>query len=154
MTDYYGICEAGLKTILEGVTGLSGNVTLSDYRPLEDGDLQFVVLQPDSFDSGEGQSWAMEFKNWNIIAEVFQRYTSESETMTNFRTLRSNIINAVQKYPTLNQVDGVVGVTVTGEGGIRDITDAGNSSIIYYRMQTIRFVIRQQIDDVTGGEYT
>jgi hypothetical protein len=153
VTHSYDVVETALQTILQGVSGLSTSVKLSDYSLLDNGTAQFIVLQPDSFDSDQNDAWGRDVKHWNILAEVFQKYTKETETMTNFRSLRTAIINELEKYPTLNNAAGVLGRTFSGEGGVINVTDKNNPTLIYYKMQTFRVVVTQEVTDITGGEF-
>lgn len=152
MTDHYSVCETALQTILNNVIA-DPNVTISDYSPFDNGVSQFIVLQPDTFESTD-QSWGMNYKNWNILIEIFQRFTYEAETMVNFRALRSSIINELDKYPTLNNANGVVGIVIAGDTGVLDVKERTNDNVILYRTQILRAVVRQQVDDISGGEYT
>ena len=152
-TQGYDQCETALQTILQGVSGLTSLVKKSDYSPFDNGTAQFIVLQPDTFDSGESDIQDRMVYVWDILTEVYQKYTNETDTMTNFRALRKAIVNELEKYPTLDNAAGVLERTFASEGGIVDVTDRQNDSIVYYKMQTIRVKVTQEVTSITSGEF-
>jgi hypothetical protein len=152
-TQGYAQCEDALQTILQGVSGLTGLVTKSDYSPFDNGTAQFVVLQPDDFDGGGSDSVDRAAHSWSILVEVYQKYTGETETMTHFRALRQAIIDELEKYPTLNNAPGVLARSYASEGGVVDVTDRKNTEIVYYKMQTIRVTVVQEVTDIVSGEF-
>jgi hypothetical protein len=152
-THNYDVCENALQTILQGVSGLSSLVLKSDYSPYDNGAAQFIVLQPDTFDSGDSDIQDRMVYTWDILVEVYQKYTSETETMMNFRALRKAILNELEKYPTLNNALGVLSRTYAGAGGLVDVSDRNNVEIVYYKMQTIRVTVIQEVTSIVSGEF-
>lgn len=152
-THNYDVCEDALLTILEGVSGLSGKVKKSDYSLFDDGTAEFVVLQPDTFDGGDSDIQDRMVPTWDILAEVYVKYTNETGTMTAFRALRKAIVNELEKYPTLNNATGVLSRTFRSEGGVVDVTDRTNTAIVYYKMQTIRVSVVQEVTSIVSGEF-
>jgi len=149
-TQGYDQCETALQTILQGVSGMSSLVKLSDYTPFDDGETRFIVLQPDDFDSGDSDAEDRMVYSWSILVELFQKFTNETETMTNFRAFRKAVINELEKYPTLNNATGVLSRTFASEGGIPDVKD---KDALLYRMQTIRVTVVQEVTSITNGEF-
>lgn len=152
-TQNFDTCEDALLAILNGVSGLVGLVTKSDYSPFDNGAEKFIVLQPDAFDSGGSDIQDRMVYQWDILAEVYLKYTNETQTMTAFRALRTAILNELEKYPTLNNASGVLSRTFASEGGVLDVTDRTNNTIVYYKMQTIRISVVQEVTDITSGEF-
>lgn len=146
----YDQCELALQAILQGVSGMASLVKLSDYSPFDNGTPQFIVLQPEGFNSDESDGADRMVYSWNIQIELFQRFTNETTTMTNFRAFRKAVIDELEKYPTLNNASGVLARTFAAEGGVVDVKD---KEALLYRMQTLRCVVIQEVTSITSGEF-
>ena len=111
----YSTVEAGLMAVivlLDGwqSTGTRKNISQGDYRILGRGHSKVVILQPGSFGTRNVAAAPRRMRTpWTILIELYIPYRGDiSDIATQLRTIRQEIIDHVDKYPTLNGIAGVV----------------------------------------------
>ncbi len=113
----YASIETALMTLLHAVTGFSAtNVTSGDYRCLGTGQVKAIVCNPGPFRRANIAP-GLAANEWMINIELFIPFQDEISTIASaIRTQRQNVIDQIDKYPTLNRAAGVqLGVIDSGE---------------------------------------
>ena len=111
----YATVEAALLTLIQGMTDYdTNNTSQSDYRILGHGKAQAVVLTPGAFTrSTASPQWHR--TRWTINIEMYSLFTGDINTAgSTMRSKRQDIIDEIDKYPTLNDTSGVVLARITG----------------------------------------
>jgi hypothetical protein len=159
----YAECRDGVKTILQALTGTFTNtwqVTAGDYQVLDKGlpptKPYAAVLTAGSFDSDEA-IYYQSTKHWDVMIDLFVRYTTSEETNSRFDSTRDAVIGQLDKYPSLNNVSGVTNVVVSASGDPVQINHKAVSGSVEtgptFMVQTLRVNVTQRVA-LSGGEYT
>jgi len=117
----YKSVETALLTVIAALgnytsTGQRRNISQGDYRILAKGVNRAVVLQPGSIASrGVAVSTRRMRTLWEVYIELYIPFRTEMNTIaTALRDDRQEIIDQVDKYPTLNASgDGIVMAMIT-----------------------------------------
>jgi len=111
----YITIEDGLSALINGLSnynnsGTSQNLSQGDYRILGRGLSRAVILQPGSIREREvAQSPRRMRTVWDIYVELYIPFTGEMSTIaTALRTDRQELLDHLDKYPTLNGITGVI----------------------------------------------
>jgi hypothetical protein len=86
-------------------------VTLGDFRILGSGSPPYAVILPGSFEADRPGDWGQVRFVWRHAVEVWHRFTGDDYSAA--MTARQNVVDQLQKYPTLNSTSGVTLSTVT-----------------------------------------
>ena len=120
----YAAIEAQLKTLLETACE---HVTRGDSSILDTGITSAIVLEPGSFVT-EPHSRAVRgalperVRSWDTLIHVIVMYHSDRVVSTDLADLRDDVVELIDKYPTLS----TAGLKVTGlnaEGDPQDVYD-------------------------------
>ena len=112
----YATVEADLLTVLRLHANYDGNNTAQgDYRQLARGGPRFVTLFPGAIPNRELIATPRRMgTTWEIQIQLFVPFTGEANTSNStLITDRQDIIDHLDKYPTLNGSTGVVSALVT-----------------------------------------
>lgn len=165
MTEAYQAIENGVKAILDGMTDYfnTGTITQGDYSSVLDKDSTKgagAVLTPGDFEDLGGFS-ATSHKLWIVNLDLFQKYKpgtigetaalAAPASFNNFKILRGAVIETLEKYPTLNGVDNVTSVVVSGDGDPTYVIQRG-TTIVTHITQSLRVAVTK-LTPITGGEY-
>lgn len=77
------------------------NVTEADYRVLQKGFTQAIVLRPGPFTQERTEFGGGIEATWNIMIELFIKYQDDAQVQNSIRDERQNIIDKVNEYPLL-----------------------------------------------------
>jgi len=113
----YATIEDGISAIIQTVSGFtSANVAQGDYRCLGAGVAQAVILMPGGFTRNmEASNYVRSV--WSTNIELWIPWRGEQSTSSaSIKTVRQNIIDKLDKYPTLNSVSGVVRARLVSAG--------------------------------------
>jgi len=104
----YETCQDGLATVIKKLKNYTdNNVSLGDYRLLQRGFNQVVILRPGTFTRMRSEFGGGKQNTWNIIVELFIKYKDDAQIQENIRDERQDIIDQVDQYPKLDNVSGV-----------------------------------------------
>lgn len=120
----YKTCEDALAVVIRMLTNYTSTVSIGDYRVLGKGKMKAVILQPGPF-TREMVSANRMRSVWKINAELFVGFTTDVSTVaSSIRTERQDIIDKIDKYPTLNSTTGIVLAQIM-EGGVPEVWAIG-----------------------------
>ena len=138
----YTTAENALKTLIIAIDGYSAdNVSISDYRILAKGITKAVVLEPASFDRGR-KSTEYYSTLWRININLFVPFGGEMSTVAaNIRTYRQELIDQLDKYPTLNGASNIT-ISLLAGGGEPEIW---NSNRQYIWRQVLVYEARETL---------
>jgi hypothetical protein len=141
----YITCETAAATLIKAIDGYSEkNVSSGDYRILTRGIAKAVVLQPGPFNNATVASPGWMRTQWTIFVEMYVPFGGEMSTVAgNIRTYRQEIINQLDKYPTLNSTPGVV-LALLQSGGEPEIWSA-SSEYLWRQIMALIVEERQQV---------
>ena len=112
----YNDCELGLLNVIQSLDNYNDdNSSQADYRILASGPERCIILHPGSILSRQPMAAPRRISTlWEIELELYIPFTGEIKTTAaQLRTDRQEIIDQVDKYPTLNGVSGVTHAIVT-----------------------------------------
>lgn len=112
----YNTVESGLLTVIQVLSNYDGNnSSRGDYRILGKGNSRNVILNPGSIPSREIIAAPRRVGTiWEIIIELHIPFSGEISTVrNNLRTDRQELLDHIDKYPTLNGVSGVTHAFIT-----------------------------------------
>lgn len=121
----YASVEARVQSLLQGLTTVfaqTSQVTRGDWKVLDAG-YRFcaVVFDQGNFNEGEAYTAGANEYVWNLNIELFQRYLDDSTTRTLFAQNRDAVIQHLQKYPSLNGLDGIHAVGKISGGALTEV---------------------------------
>jgi len=150
----YATIEAKVKTLLQATSLLAdADVTRGDYhRPLDQIGVRFCVLTPGGFTSnGAATSYGEKVSFfWTVTLDLFVRHWGDGTEFTNLQTDRQTIIDEMAKYPTLDELTGVMYAAITGGDPPRTVYDEAGSA--HWLLQRMSIEIHEKVD-IQGGEY-
>lgn len=144
----------GLLRVLGKINGFSKqNMTKADYRVLNVGTNQAIVLFPGPFSvedstlGNQGDFWI----DWEISIELFVRYTSEPDVAERIAALRQSIIEQVAQYPFLDGTTGVFRAWVKkGDRPTPVFTPTGDGP--YFWRQVLTCIVREDLSTIVTAE--
>lgn len=152
---YKSVVE-GLISVLKTIPDFTGGgITANDYRVLNSGLSQCIVLCPGGFRNElatvggiHSEFWV----DWDVNIELYVRYdTTDDIVAQRISTYRELIIEAVAKYPFLNGTENVIlARVVRGEKPIPVFRPNGEGPIFW--MQPILLTAREDLSDITALE--
>ena len=113
----YEAVESGLLTLIRGLSNYSAtNADRGDYRILAAGNTRAVVINPGSIISRDVIALPRRVSTeWELLIELFIPFTGEVSTAASaIRVDRQELLDLLDKYPTLNGVTNVVHAFVVG----------------------------------------
>jgi len=149
----YSTIEAQVQTLLQATSLFAdADVTRGDYRVLDQVGGPYCVLTPGGFTSNAAATSYGEKASffWTVTLDLFVRHWGNGTEFTNLQSNRQTIIDALAKYPTLDELSGVVYAAITGGDPPRTVfDDAGAAG---WLMQRMTLEVHEKVD-VAGGEY-
>ncbi|MGH9158200.1 MAG: hypothetical protein ACRD1K_20720 [Acidimicrobiales bacterium] len=152
----YVTVETRVQSLLQGITGtfpVAASVSRGDYRVLDSGEASLAVLTPGNFDEGRvGQGGAQIVeREWHVLIDLFRKYLDDGTSWQNFAADRDAVLQELERRPTLNSLDGIVGVALSADSDPGEVFDE-NDNGPFFIWQRIRIQTMERAD-VTGGEY-
>ena len=129
---------------------LPTHVTHGDYSLFDKGVGNFVVLLPGPVSEAVIQAHSS-IRTWTLYADLFVRFTNETAAWLSFVTLRSSVIDQLEKYPMLNNSSGVLKIVVAANDDAQGVFDTQGAGPMWF---TQRFTI--QITEraaLSGGDF-
>ena len=149
----YATIEAKVQTLLQNLSlFVDEDVTRGDYRVLDQVGGPYCVLTPGGFTSNAAATSYGEKTSifWAVTLDLFVRHWGDGTEFTNVQSNRQTIIDELAKYPTLDELEGVVYAAITGGDPPRTVyDDAGAAG---WLMQRMTLEVHEKTD-VSGGEY-
>lgn len=138
----YMTAQGLLKTLIltAGATFVSGSVTEGDYRVLDSGKTNMVVLIPGSVPSIDTAGMVRE-QTWECIADVFTKFVDDTSYST-FGTVRDTLISTIDAAPCLSATYFVTAISSDGEA--RDVFDTQGGGP-YFVTQRLRITIQENV---------
>jgi hypothetical protein len=147
----YTSLVSALTTVLNGLTGTfsTGDVTSGDYRTLDNGHPNLLILLPGAVgDNGTGAY--TDNMVWNVLFDLYVSTQGESANgKDQFIAVRDVVITQVKIYPTLNLHDAFVLQTMTSEGDPQEVFDKMGAGP-FFTMQRFRVIYAERIPRTTG----
>jgi hypothetical protein len=150
-----------IQLLLQGLTTYfieTGDVTIGDDSRLDRGKECVAVLWPANFNSDEAENY-QSTKYWQTKIDLFVRFGAKGSpaTVDKFIQLRDAVITKLDQYPTLNGIDGVTQIVITGEDEPLPVYQKSKSGSVSetgpaFLMQTLIVTVTQRVA-LSGGEY-
>ena len=123
----YSIIETGLKAIIKKVTGYTdANVALGDFRVLNAGYTKVIILTQGSFTNRRLAMGGEKERLWAIQINLFIKYKDDAQVHTDLVTEKQLILEKVDEYPELDNVNGVIeALVISGDVPRRVFDDSG-----------------------------
>lgn len=139
--DYYGLCEEALIERVKTLTEFfpKDSQVSDDDTVVNRGAEYFAIFTPDAFPNTISDARETLF-TWQILMDIYVRFTTQAEAKSRLKTMRSSIINLI--YPScLNHVNGVYRTTISANGGVfQDAPERPN-----FIWQTITVTVFQKV---------
>ena len=118
----YETIEAGLKTLLEGVTGFTSSVYLDEVTSATAGVEKFINLRYNSFTHRRETFDGFDMCIWTIEIRLYVRHQSKAQVRNDMRDARELILAKVRLNPKLNATAGVFDAFITrGQRGEEEV---------------------------------
>jgi len=123
----YDSVESGLLTVIQlHADFTTTNSSKGDYRILGAGVSRGLILTPGPFRKAVTAAPRRMGFSWVVNLELFVPFKGELSTIaTELRTIRQDLMDQIDKYPTLNSTSGVINAFVEG-GGEPDLWQGEN----------------------------
>lgn len=107
--------QARIQTLIQALSEFAdADVTLGDFRVLDRGSAPYAVIYPGGFELLEkADDGSRMFIRWRHYVEVFATFLDDS--YANIVSAREAVLNQLNKYPSLNGLNGI----------LRSFVDAG-----------------------------
>ena len=154
MADPYDEIEARIQTLIQALTRFAGNtgrVTRGNYKILDTGVPEAVILDMGAVGPETQEAYGV-YRDFDVLVTILTKYGADEATMhTNFKALRYDIIALEEKYPSLNNLGGVIQTAIQSDGDPDDVYDKLGAGP-FFRMQSLRWTVTRRYA-VSGGEY-
>lgn len=155
----YAILQSNLKTILEGCARFTdpGAITEGDYRVLDQGMAEIVILEPGGIEMEEPEEAGAGFdpirsRVWQVILLLFERFTTDAATSAGLIAMRDAVIGEIEKYPSLKDTTRMTDyLTIIADGDPQDIRDTMGQGP-FFKLQVLRLRARETVY-LTTGDY-
>ncbi|MBC8445851.1 MAG: hypothetical protein H8D74_01490 [Chloroflexi bacterium] len=149
----YASVEAKVQTLLQATSLFAdADVTRGDYRVLDQVGGPYCVLTPGGFTSNAAATSYGQKTSffWTVTLDLFVRYWGNGTEFTNLQSNRQTIIGELAKYPTLDELSGVIYAAITGGDRPRTVYDEADAA--GWLLQRMTLEVHEKVD-VSGGEY-
>jgi len=158
ITDYYGLCEDGLVTVLQTLTDFfpdPAQVASAEDSEMTKGVQYYARVHPGAFPDTENISQEA-FVTWEIVLDVFVKIVELKDMWSDFKALRAAIFWTLLQYPTLGGVAGIDNITLSArekpKGIYEEYDDGSTAKEPFMITQELSINVLQRIA-ITGGEY-
>jgi len=104
--------QAAIQTLIQALNRFEdAEVTLGDFRILGSGSPPYAVILPGSFEADRPGDWGRVRFVWRHPVEVWHRFLGDDYASA--MRARQDVMEQLQRYPTLNGTAGVSLSTVT-----------------------------------------
>lgn len=129
---------------------LPAHVSHGDYSLFDKGVGSFIVLLPGPVSEALFQAQSS-IRTWTLYADLFTRFTNEAASWLSFVSLRSSVIDQLEKYPMLNNSSGVLKIVVSANDDAQGVFDTQNNGPFWF---TQRFTIQvTERAALSGGDF-
>jgi len=129
---------------------LPAHVTHGDYSLFDKGVGNFAVLLPGPVSEPVNQARSS-IRTWSLYADLFVRFSNEAASWLSFVTLRSAVIDQLEKYPMLNNSTGVLKIVVSANDDAQGVFDTQGAGPMWF---TQRFTIQvTERAALSGGDF-
>lgn len=129
---------------------LPTHVTHGDYSLFDKGVGSFAVLVPGPVSEAVIQAHSS-IKTWVIYVDLFVKFTDDASSWTSFVTLRSSIIDQLEKYPMLDDSTGILKIVVSAGDDVQGVFDSQGAGPMWFT-QTITVQITERAA-LSGGDF-
>jgi len=145
----YATVEAGLQTLLQALSRFEdADVTRGDWRVLDRGGAEKVVLYQGPFVADRPGDWSQVHYGWIVYAEVYERYADGGASERSLTAAVQDVLDTVGAYVTLDGLSGVRDATAERGEGLQYIYDEDGGGP-FFVME--RVVIRVEEDVLYDG---
>ena len=151
----YATVEAAIQTRIRALSDFtSADVTRGDWRRINAGSAPYAVLYQGGFTHEAGGGSALGMAVWETVVEVFARHYGDGTEFTSLAGYTQNIIDDLDKYPTLNGASGVIDSHVVSGDRPVSIFERGSGPDAgpMFLMQVLHIETVEKTV-ATGGEY-
>ena len=140
----YPAGEAVVLTLLQAMSEFDRrNTARGDWKPLNSGGSDhYAIIRPGPFANKATALGGASVTAWRTIIEVWQRWVDDAPTVLALEGLVSAVIDHLERYPGLDGLALIAGVTGGGEMQQRWLREGGPGwavQEIYYDWQEERF---------------
>lgn len=123
----YSDGEAKALTLIQAMPQFGrANATRGDWKPLNSGASDhYVVLRPGAFAVVNEGLGGESVRQWRTVVEVWQRWKDDSPTLLALETLVSQVVDHLERYPSLGGTTLMAAVTGGSEMQRRWLTEGG-----------------------------
>lgn len=148
----YSTVEAKVQSLIQALATYDDeDVTRGDERVLDRGSPPYVVLKPGTLVREPGAIYGVFLTTWTVILDLFTRHMGDGTEWTDLQTYRQEIIDTMEKYPTLNALSGVLEAQIVSGEKPREIRDKAGGGPHFLAQRLALQVVERST--VTGGEY-
>jgi len=148
----YSDIEAQAQALLQALATYDDeDVTRGDERVLDRGSPPYVVLKPGPFRREPGSVHRVKVATWAVHLELYTRHFGDGTEWTDLQTYRDEIMATFDKYPKLNNLDGVMEAEVKSGGEPWERKDAAGGGP-HFLVQRLVLQVKERVA-VSGGEY-
>lgn len=127
------------------------HVTHGDYSLFDKGVGNFLVLVPGGVSEATIQAHSS-IKTWTLYGDLFVKFTTEAETWDNFVSLRSDLIDQMEKYPMLDNSSGILKIRVACPGDPEGVFDNQNNGPFWFT-QRLEISVTER-SALSGGDFS
>lgn len=121
--------QAAIQTLVQALgTFADADVTLGDYKVLGRGSSPYAIVLPGPFRGDRPGDWGQVRYIWTHYVEVWERFTGDSYSA--ITTARQNVVDQLNKYPTLDGASGVKLATATASGDTMFLWQRGQTRAV------------------------
>ena len=129
---------------------LPTHVTHGDYSPFDKGVGNFIVLVPGPVSESVNQARSS-IRTWTIYMDLFVRFANDTSSWLSFVTLRSSVIDQLEKYPMLDDSTGVLKISVSANEDPQGVFDSQGAGPMWF---TQRFTVDiTERAALSGGDF-
>lgn len=127
------------------------HVTHGDYSLFDKGVGNFLVLVPGPVGKGVIAARSS-YRSWVLYGDLFIKYSSESAAWESLVTVRSSVIDQLEKYPMLNNTTGITKIEVSADEDPSGVFDSQNQGP-FWLTQRFRIVVTGR-SNLSGGDFS
>ena len=148
----YATIAARVQTLLQAMSDFDdADVTLGDRLVLEMGSPPYAVICDGGFEEHEGYGYGGYIVVWSVIVELYTEYLEEVTSRAAHATTRQNVLDELNKYPTLNKLTNVKrAIVASGSRPEAKYDTAGGGP--YLIKSELELAVTERVDS-SGGEW-
>ena len=144
LTDYYGLCQSGVMTLLRSLSYFSSKPMVqvsTNLNNVNKGFAHWAIFKPSTFTSSRLDPHNKRYV-WRMLFDLYVRYKTADEVIPKFQEVRSAIVNLLDTRSSVSGIRGVEEISIAAQSEFLQDVPGDNPNFV---IQTFAVSVAQRV---------